>query len=291
MYDILDELINQIPKDKVAQTKAKSFSPEYMEKTLGIKQANKMKYTPKFKYDDFDELLKEKNLIKINATKAVEYVEKEIKDADMISVKDGVVIPVENSVIGIFDNDEVNNTAYFYSETAYNKTFVYIYILIGKQISPFACLIVKMKNGEITYKYHKNIINSGYVCYEKQDPRVTVLFDYFLAANLYIKNSIENRKTIYRKKKTSKNSNSKNKTSNYTYNKNKIIVLNSDKVVYEVETNSTVQEFKRTYVRHADSWTVRSFERHYKSGKVITIKEHTRGDKASKAKKNVYTIK
>lgn len=287
MYDILDKLIDQIPRDKVNQGKVSSS--KYLEENL--KEINRLQYMPKFKYDDFDKLLEKKNIIKIKAINAVKYVEEEIKDADMIPLSDGVKIPIENSVIAIFDNGGDNNTAYFYSETACNKTFVYIYILIGERVVPFVCLIIKMKSGNITCKYHKNIINSGYVCYEKQDPRVTVLFDYFLAANLYIKNSMENRKTIYRKKKTSKNSKNGNKTSNYTYNKNKIIVLNSDKVVYEVETNSTVQEFKRTYVRHADSWTVRSFERHYKSGKVVTIKEHTRGNKASKAKKNVYTIK
>ena len=73
--------------------------------------------------------------------------------------------------------------------------------------------------------------------------------------------------------------------------KNNIIVLNADKVIYEIETNETVQDFKRTYIRHTEAWTVRSFDRHYKSGKVVHIKEHVRGNKTSNTKKNVYTIK
>ena len=291
MYNILDELMNQIPEEKIREAN-KNLTPDYVAKNLGIKQRTKMQYISAFKYDDLNKLLKEKNIIKLKLSDIFEYVEKEIKDADRISVKDSVTNPIENSVLYISDDGVEGYKSYFYCEVAYKKAFIYIYILAEGKIMPFVYLTVRLTSGEISYKYHKKIIDMGYVNYEKHDKKVITLFDYFLAANLFIKFSIENRKTIYRKKKATKSSSSKRKTNSNSNNKNKIIVLNNDKIIYEIETNSTVQEFKRDYIRHAESWTVRSFDRHYKSGKVVHIKEHVRGNKqTSEVKKNVYTIK
>ena len=291
MYNILDELMSQIPEEKIKEA-SKNLTPDYVAKNLGIKQRTKMQYVSAFKYDDFKKLLKEKNLIKLKLSDIFKYVEKEIEDADRIPVKDGVTNPIENSILCISDNGIEGYMTYFYCEIAYKKAFIYLYISMGGKIVPFVYLTVKLTSGEISYKYHKKIIDMGYVNYEKQDKKVITLFDYFLSANLFIKFSIENRKTIYRKKKATKSSSGERKTNSNSNNKNKIIVLNNDKIIYEIETNSTVQEFKRDYIRHAESWTVRSFDRHYKSGKVVHIKEHVRGNKqTSEVKKNVYTIK
>ena len=291
MQDALDELMKQIPKEKIKEAK-KNISPDYITENLGIKQRTKMQYVSKFKYDDFNKLLKEKNLIKLRLEDILKYIENGIKDEDLIPAKYGVTIPIENSIISISDKNTDGYEAYFYSETACNKSFVYIYFIANNTIMPFVCLTVKLSSGKITYKYHKKMIDAGYVNYKPEDSRVTALFDYFLSANLFIKSSIENRKTIYRKKKTS-NTTTKTakKSSGKSKAKNNIIVLNADKVIYEIETNETVQDFKRTYIRHTEAWTVRSFDRHYKSGKVVHIKEHVRGNKTSNTKKNVYTIK
>ena len=50
MYNILDELMSQIPEEKIKEA-SKNLTPDYVAKNLGIKQRTKMQYVSAFKYE------------------------------------------------------------------------------------------------------------------------------------------------------------------------------------------------------------------------------------------------
>lgn len=303
MYnDVLDELMNQLPKEKIKEAQ-EHLTQKQVEK-IGLSRTCILKVATKFKYNDPNELLKTKNIINLDLEKVFKFIEDNVHDDDKILIKSGTKIPIEDSILCINDCYFLNAKSfesvpkvYFYSEQAYNKSYIYIYIKgtilnTDEGITPLVLITVKLKDGSVDVKFHKNIAgNKNFIKKQTQQETISDFLNLFIGANLYITKSLEDRNTIYRKKKNERkiaNSNSSNK---YKYNKNKIIVMDKDKIVYEIDSDKNLTEFKRTYIRHVESWTVRSFDRHYKSGKVVHINAHTRGNKSVKADKKEYTLK
>lgn len=297
MYnDVLDKLMDQIPKDKMIEAQ-KHLTQKQMEK-IGVPRKAILKAAQKFKYDDPDELIKSKNLIHLELRKVYDFIEANVKDNDKIFLEQSTKIPIEDSVICINDPKCPNSKLYYYAEQAYNRAYIYIYIkgtILNRYIdtiSPLMLITVKLKDGEADVKFHKNAIGEKRFIKEKTEKQTACdMLNLFIGSNMYISQSLENRNTIYKKKRTTKRISTNISNNNYKYNKNKIIVMDKDKIVYEIDSEKNLTEFKRTYVRHIESWSVRSFDRHYKSGKVVHINAHTRGNKSVKADKKEYTLK
>lgn len=296
MYnDVLDELMEQIPKEKINEAQ-KHLTQKQIEK-IGVPRKALLKVTQKFKYNDPNELMKSKNLIHLELRKVYDFIEANIKDDDKIFLEQSTKIPIEDSIICINDPKCPQSKLYYYSEQAYNKAYIYIYIkgtILNRYIdtiSPLMLLTVRLKDGETDVKFHKSAVGDKKFIKERTEKQTASdMLNLFIGSNMYISQSLENRDTIYKKKRnTERNNNTTN--NNYKYNKNKIIVMNKEKIVYEIDSEKNLTEFKRTYIRHVESWSVRSFDRHYKSGKVVHINAHTRGNKSVKADKKQYTLK
>lgn len=120
----------------------------------------------------------------------------------------------------------------------------------------------------------------------------------FLAIFQYLTVVLDNRKTIIKEvkmdNKVSKQENIKNDNSKKVNNiiKKKVINLSNDNIKYKLTINNEIANnlIKRTYTRRTETWQVRGYERHYKSGKVTYVKPFIKGNKNGKIENKVYKI-
>lgn len=299
--DIIDQLIKELPKDKVSLGREKRViktdrkNLEKINKFIETEDSKSFKVIKHFKYDNLKDLLKDHNLIKIEDKSVTDYVVKAIDDADKIAVDENILIPIEKSVLVI--KTSMGNgdfLTYYYNEKTDKRFYIYLYLKYPElpKAFPYAQIILNKKNGDFDIKIHLEAVKifEKYSKLHLLERDASDSFMYFVAANLYIRQTMKNRKTVYKKKKTDIVYKNKG-NNNYIPQKNKIIVMNDDKIIYEVDSDKNLTEFKREYIRHMDSWSVRSHDRVYKSGKVVHIKAHVRGNKSVKPDTKTYTIK
>lgn len=115
--------------------------------------------------------------------------------------------------------------------------------------------------------------------------RCGMLLDYLI----FIWTSKLNSSVTYKSVNKDKNESSNKNINNKKNNREKIHILNDDKIVYIVEGDkNTLKSFKK-YNRKTDSWNVSGHYRRYKSGLVKWIDEYSKGIGEKKNKK--YKIK
>lgn len=300
--DIIDQLLKELPNDKISLERRKKVikidkkNLEKINKFIETEDNKRFDVIKHFKYDNLKDLLKDHNLIKIEDTSVTDYVIKSIDDADKINVDENILIPIEKSVLAI--KTSMGNgdfLIYYYNEKTDKRFYIYLYLKYPElpKAFPYAQIILNKKSGDFDIKIHLEAVKifEKYNKLHLLEKDASDSFMYFIAANLYIRESMKNRKTIYKKKKINNNINKSKNTNNYKSQKNKLIVMNNDKIIYEIDSDKNLTEFKRDYIRHTDSWSVRSHDRVYKSGKVVHIKAHVRGNKSVKADNKTYTIK
>ncbi|MGU8477050.1 hypothetical protein ACV3QH_07230 [Clostridium perfringens] len=223
---------------------------------------------------------------------------KEIKEIDTISFKKNLdeinsffkdkkdffkedkfdfYFPLENAVLK-FKMEEV--ILYFYFNM---NGLMELYIYNPNEYFFEPCVALKFENvvnGEFKFKILEN--SRGYKI-DKIDNFINI----FIRLISYI-NFIKDNKNITiksnRKKRIKVNNSNKVK-----YKKRSVEFIEDSKVIYIASiSEENFNKFKK-YTRHTESWNVMGFVRHYKNGKTVWVRPHTRGN-GNKSKKD-YIVK
>lgn len=112
------------------------------------------------------------------------------------------------------------------------------------------------------------------------------LFGFYTMVMLYINSNIANAKRIEKEVAVTTNKSSKSKSKSTTNSNKRNEIFINDIVIRTYKDKLVTQ--KREINRHAESWNVRGHERHYKSGKIVYVKPHKKGE--GKLKTKDYTI-
>ena len=101
--------------------------------------------------------------------------------------------------------------------------------------------------------------------------------------------SITDLSDVQKVTKVNNNQSKKNKKKNNR--SSKITTLNFSDIEKVVYAKPEVH-VPRSYERHTESWEVRGYVRHYKSGKTVFVKPYTKGKKTEKPSEDkVYNVK
>ena len=224
---------------------------------------------------------------------------KEIKEIDTISFKKNLdeinsffkdkkdflkedkfdfYFPLENGVLK-FKMKEV--ILYFYFNIN-GLMELYIYNYDEYFFEP--CIALKFENvvnGEFKFKILEN--SRGYKI-DKIDNFINI----FIRVISYI-NFIKDNKNITIKSNRKKRIKVNNNSNEVKYKKRSVEFIEDNKVIYIASiSEENFNKFKK-YTRHTESWNVMGFVRHYKNGKTVWVKPHTRGN-GNKSKKD-YIVK
>lgn len=125
------------------------------------------------------------------------------------------------------------------------------------------------------------------------DSNALKLINKFVKVMCYIIIVKDNKNIVYKKVEHTETTKTSTNNTNYRYKRKNIEVLNKEKVVYslDIKSKNGYRQFKKSYTRHTESWQVMGFTRHYKSGKVIYVKPHVRGNKNKDTEKKEYIVK
>lgn len=146
------------------------------------------------------------------------------------------------------------------------------------------CIALKFENvvnGEFKFKILEN--SRGYKI-DKIDNFINI----FIRLISYI-NFIKDNKNITIKSNRKKRIKVNNNSNEVKYKKRSVEFIEDNKVIYIASiSEENFNKFKK-YTRHTESWNVMGFVRHYKNGKTVWVKPHTRGN-GNKSKKD-YIVK
>ncbi|MDU1308925.1 MAG: hypothetical protein E6936_15935 [Clostridium perfringens] len=141
------------------------------------------------------------------------------------------------------------------------------------------CIALKFENvvnGEFKFKILEN--SRGY----KVD-KIANFINIFIRLISYI-NFIKDNKNITIKSNKKKRLKANN-SNEVKYKKRSVEFIENSKVIYIASiSEENFNKFKK-YTRHTESWNVMGFVRHYKNGKIVWVKPHTRGN-GNKSKKD-----
>ena len=234
-----------------------------------------------YKYKSFREI---KELDTISFKKSLNEINSFFKDKKELLKEENFnfYFPLENGVLKFKISDAI--TLYFYFNSN-GLMELYLYSLNDYLFEPYISLEFKNAiNGEFKFKI---LENSKKLEINKIDNWINI----FIKLITYLNFIKDNRNIIVkssRKKRLKINNSNKEQ-----YRKRSVEFIEDSKIVYMASiSEENYSKFKTNYTRHTDSWSVMGFVRHYKSGKTVFVKPHTRGNrnKISNNKKD-YIVK